>query len=88
MHVMNLSMTYNMLPDLSVGRDPVRPTYHYPVARQKSPASMENANPEQQGRHVYKYYVLSHSDDRVYTRTKTMETLYHQSRGGLLDVYA
>ncbi len=88
MHVMNLSMTYSMLPDISVGRDPVRPTYHFPVAKQKNAASMESTNLGQQSRNVYKYYVLDHSDDRVYTRTKIMETLYHKSRGSLVDVYA
>lgn len=88
MHVMNLAMTYNILPDVSVGRDSVRPTNYFPVAKQKNAPSMESSNLGQQSRNVYKYYVLNTTDDRVYTRSKIMETLYHKARGSLVDVYA
>ncbi len=86
---MNLSMTYSMMPDLSVHRETVRPATYFPVVRQSPSPAMDSQNLDRQTHSAYKYYVMPSSpDDRVYTRSKSMETLYHQTRGRLVDVYA
>ena len=89
MHVMNLSMTYSMMPDLSVHRETVRPASYFPVVRQSPAPSMDSQNLDRQGPSTYKYYVIaSGTEDRVYNRSKSMETMYHQTRGRLVDIYA
>lgn len=85
---MNVAMTYNMLPDFSAGRGEARPVYHFPMAGQARAEALGNTDLEKESRSVYKYYVINNTDDRIYTRTRTTETLYHQARGSIVDVYA
>lgn len=85
---MNLSMTYDMLPDYSASRETVKPASYFPLARRKSASAPDSQDIDRQNRNTYKYYVLKTQDDRLYTRAKTVETLYHHTRGSLVDVYA
>ena len=81
-------MTYNLLPDFSASRETVRPPQHYPLEKKNITALMDGKDLPRQSQKAYKYYVLSDSTERVYTRMRTTETLYHQARGAILDVYA
>lgn len=86
---MNVAMTYTMLPDFAVSRDQVRPAYHFPVVKKLRVSTTESGTDlTRESRNVYKYYVLSQTDDKVYTRSKVMESLYLQGRGSLVDIYA
>ncbi len=85
---MNISMTYDMLPDYTASRDAVKPATYFPVTTRKSVSSTDSQDITSRNRASYKYYVLKTQDDRLYTRARTVETLYHHTLGSLVDVYA
>lgn len=87
---MNISASYNLLPDFtrSYPKDPSlesyplsRPekTHHFPVETDSRPSS-DKAR-------TYKYYVLSDATDTVYTRKRNTEKLFAQDKGTLVNLY-
>ena len=87
---MNISATYNMLPDLSLSFPKSQPLSPYPLSRPEGavdlPVKAETEASSGEAR-AYKFYVLSDSSDTVYTRRKQMEKLFASDKGSLLDLY-